>query len=267
MSYRIGVFMAATMVVAAGWAGVAQAQPRPEPLSTPNPIVTPTYPPTPTPSPPLTPSPTPSIVVCPPVLPLTASIDGVTQTSVTARYSMMLVGPPCGYVLPITMALFASQADAQQWRDPVARAVSGPERHGEITVDGLTPDTEYWIRFSDGDGRRDVYMVLGPARTLPASSCVAAAVVDADWSGGFVTTVTIRNTSTAPINGWRVSWQWPGDERIQLVWGGEAGSDGTSVTVRNVSYNGTVEPGRTAAFGLVVATSGPPVLVTPLCLA
>ena len=243
MLHRLGALLAATTITLAGWAGAAQAQ-----------VVTPSPAPTPT-------------VACPPVLPLTGSVAGTTQTSVTVRYSMMLVGPPCGYVLPVTVTLFASLADAQQWRDPVAAAVSGPERYGDVTLDGLVPDTEYWFRFSDGEGRRDVYTVGGPARTLPVAGCVASAVVDAAWAGGFVGTVTVRNIGNEPIDGWRVSWQWPGDERIQAVWGGEAASDGASVVVRNVDYNGTVAPDGTATFGLLVATSRSGVVVTPACSA
>jgi len=165
------------------------------------------------------------------------------------------------------VTLFASRTDAQQWRDPVAANVSGPEPNGDVTIDGLTPDTEYWFRFTDADGRRDTYVLGGPARTLPVTGCVASSVVDASWVGGFIATVAVRNIGAESIDSWQVSWQWPGDERILSIWGGQAGGDGSAVEVRNVSYNGMVEPDGTTTFGLLVATSRAPAAISPDCTA
>ncbi|MFY1649479.1 hypothetical protein ACN27J_01100 [Solwaraspora sp. WMMB762] len=63
MLYRIGALLAASIVTVAGWAGPAQAEPWPATVSTP----------TATPA-------------CPPALPLTGLVAGVTQTSVTVSY-------------------------------------------------------------------------------------------------------------------------------------------------------------------------------------
>ncbi|MEK8104728.1 hypothetical protein NKG94_05160 [Micromonospora sp. M12] len=134
----------------AGTAGVAEARPSATP------------PPSATPTPTVTPSPSPTIT-CPPALPITGSVTGATTTSLTISYSIFF-RPPCGYDPPMTVSLFASRDDAQQWRAPVAVAVSGPERNGSVTIDRLTPDTEYWYRFSDVDGRRDPYWIAS-ART------------------------------------------------------------------------------------------------------
>ena len=125
------MFLAVTTVALAVWAG-RRGTTEPTPTATP------------------TPSPT---LTCPPVLPITANVAGITTTSVTISYSIFL-RPPCGYDPPMTVSLFASREDAQQWRTPVAVAVSGPERYGSVTVDRLTPDTEYWYRLTDVDGRR-----------------------------------------------------------------------------------------------------------------
>ncbi|WP_410816953.1 cellulose binding domain-containing protein [Micromonospora sp. 050-3] len=204
-----------------------------------------------------TPTPTPSpTLTCPPALPITASVASVTTTSVTISYSIFF-RPPCGYDPPMTITLFASREDAQQWRTPVAEAVSGPERSGTVTIGGLTPDTEYWYRFSDPDGKRDPYMIW-PARTASLTSCRATATIDARWGSGFVATVTVRNTGTLPLDRWRVSWRWSGDERVQAAWGGVAETAGADVTVTNASYNGTLALDGTTTFGLLVTTSAVP---------
>ncbi|MDG4766732.1 cellulose binding domain-containing protein [Solwaraspora sp. WMMD406] len=235
MPYRVGVLLAAVTIALTASAGAAAAQP----------------------TAPATTAPTPG-VTCPPALPITGRVTGATPTTLTVSYSMLLVGPPCGYVPPITVTLFASQADAQQWRDPVAEQVSGPDRHGDVTLAGLTPDTEYWFRFSDAEGRRDTYVVGGPAWTLPVATCTATATLDASWGTGFVATVTVRNAGVGAIEGWRVSWRWAGDERIQTAWNGVVTTDGAAVTVANAGYNGAVAAGGTASFGMVVSTNAAP---------
>lgn len=205
------------------------------------------------------PTPTPA---CPPVLPLSATASPVTATSVTISYAMFLT-PPCGYDPPVTVAVFPSRANAQQWLDPVTEVVSGPERSGQITVGGLTPDTEYWLRFSAG-GRRDPY--LSPSvRTAAVPVCAATVHIDSRWDGGYVTTFTVRNVGDQALDGWRVSWRWAGDERIQALWNAAAQGGTDEVTVGNTSYNATVAPGGSTTFGMVVAAGGAPGTITPAC--
>jgi chitodextrinase len=247
MSYRLGVSLAGAVLavgglVVAGGMGSAVASPGTL-LTTP------------------TPSPTPT-VACPPALPITGMVSAVTATSVTISYSMLL-SPPCGYDPPIIVTLFASRSDAQQWLDPVAEAVSGPERNGTVTIDGLTPDTTYWYRFSASD-TRDPYLI-SPVQTAPLSSCAATFVIDNRWSGGFAATVSVRNTGTEALDGWRVSWRWPGDQRIGALWNGVAESSGADVTVRNASYNASLAAGGATSFGMLVWGGTAPGGITLTC--
>ncbi|MEV4845995.1 cellulose binding domain-containing protein [Micromonospora matsumotoense] len=235
MLRTFGVVLATTTLTLAGWAGTltgAQAQPAPAATPTPGPTYT-----------------------CPPALPVSGQFLSATTTSITIRYSMIL-SPPCGYDPPITVVLFASREDATVWRNPVASAVSGPERYGDLTVAGLTPDSEYWFRFSAGD-KHDPYVISGPVRTLAVSSaaCQATVTIDNRWTGGYAATVSVRNTSQQTLNGWQVTWRWSGDERISALWNGVASTSGADVTVRNASYNGTLTPGGSTTFGMLVWTS------------
>ncbi|MFI6234769.1 cellulose binding domain-containing protein [Micromonospora sp. NPDC050784] len=237
------MFLAVTTMALAAWTGTTTAAEA-----------------TPTPTPSATPTPTPT---CPPAIPISASVAGATTTSLTISY-VIFFRPPCGYDPPMTVSLFTSREDAQQWRAPVAEGVSGPERNGSVTIDGLTPGTEYWYRFTDVEGRRDPY-VIASARTASLTSCRATATVDAHWGSGFVATVTVRNTGSLPLDRWRVSWRWSGDERIQTVWGGAAEMAGADVTVRNASYNGTLTLDGATTFGLLVASSAVPEGLTLTC--
>lgn len=241
----IRMFLAVTTIALGVWAGTTSAAEA-----------------TPTPTPSLTPTPSPTMV-CPPALPITAIVTGATTTSLTISYSIFF-RPPCGYDPPMTIRLFASREDAQLWEAPLAEAVSGPERSGAVTIGRLTPDTEYWYRFSDADGRRDPY-AISSARTLPLTACRATATIDARWGNGFVATVTVRNAGTEPLDRWRASWRWSGDERVQTVWGGVVETAGVDVTVRNAPYNGMLAPGAATTFGLLVASSAVPDGLTMAC--
>ncbi|WFE31913.1 cellulose binding domain-containing protein [Micromonospora sp. WMMD975] len=210
-----------------------------------------------------TPTPGPTLT-CPPALPVSGRVSGATTTSLTITYSLILF-PPCGYDPPMVVTLFASREDATERRNPVAEAVSGPERFGDVTIDGLTPDTDYWFRFSDTHGTQDPYLIGGPGRTLSTSTCAASATIDNQWYGGFIATVTVRNTGTEPMHDWLVKWRWSGDERIQTIWGGVAEVTGQNVVVHNASWNGTLAPGASTTFGLMVAVSGWSGGFTPVC--
>lgn len=246
MAYRFSVVLAGAAVALIGWSVGAMDGAEAAPLTPPA-----TASPTPTPPP-----------TCPPVLPITGAVSAVTATSVTISYAIFL-SPPCGYDPPVTVTLFASREDAQQLLNPVAEAVSGPERHGPVTIDGLTPDTTYWFRFS-ADGGPDPY-VLGSVRTAPVPVCTATAVIDHGWNGGFLATVTVRNVGSETLDGWRVSWRWPGAERILSAWNAVVEGGGADVTARNASYNGTLAPGNATTFGMLVAGIAPPGGIAPTC--
>ncbi|MCO8276260.1 cellulose binding domain-containing protein [Actinoplanes sp. TRM 88003] len=205
------------------------------------------------------PTPTPT---CPPALPLSGSVAAATTESLTISY-WILFTPPCGYNPPVTVTLFDSSEDARQWIDPVAEAVSGPERNGAITVAGLTAGTQYWYRFS-ADGKRDPYLI-GSGRTAAAQACAATVTIGSAWTGGFVATVSVRNTGSEPLAGWHVSWRWAGDERIESVWNGVAQSGADGVTISNASWNGALPVGGSTTFGLLAASGAPPVALTPTC--
>jgi cellulase/cellobiase CelA1 len=61
--------------------------------------------------------------------------------------------------------------------------------------------------------------------------------------------VTITNTGNAPINGWTLTWSFANGQTITQLWNGSYTQSGSSVSVTNVSYNGTIAPGGTTNFG------------------
>jgi len=113
-----------------------------------------------------------------------------------------------------------------------------------------------------------------PATTTPTtppttpstgpSTCTATYQVVNSWQDGFQTTVTVTNPTTAPITGWTVSWTTPSGQSITQLWNGALSTSGSTVTVRNASWNGTIAPGAGTTFGFTGAGPSTPT-PTPAC--
>ncbi|WP_329174469.1 glycoside hydrolase family 3 N-terminal domain-containing protein [Streptomyces sp. NBC_01477] len=104
-----------------------------------------------------------------------------------------------------------------------------------------------------------------PPTTPPASGgCTARLTVTNSWSGGFQADVTVANTGTSALGGWRVGWSAP-TATITSLWNGTLAQSGAAVTVTNAPYNGAVSPGASVSFGFTAnGTPGSPV---PVCTA
>ncbi len=89
-----------------------------------------------------------------------------------------------------------------------------------------------------------------PSSSVPAGAgCTAAFTISSSWQGGFQATVTVTAGSMV-TRGWRVAWTLGSGQSINQVWNGALTTSGTAVTVSNVSWNGALEPGNHAEFGL-----------------
>lgn len=74
-------------------------------------------------------------------------------------------------------------------------------------------------------------------------------VVSNQWNNGFTAAIRISNTSTSPINGWTVSWQYTDGSLVTSGW--NSTMSGTNpYTATNLNWNGTIPPGQTVEFGI-----------------
>jgi len=89
-----------------------------------------------------------------------------------------------------------------------------------------------------------------PSPTTPAAGCTARYRTVGSWSGGFQGEVTVTAGATA-TNGWTVRWTLSGGQTITQLWSGTLTTNGSTVTVRNASYNGTVPASGSTAFGFL----------------
>ncbi|MGO9062767.1 MAG: cellulase family glycosylhydrolase [Candidatus Binataceae bacterium] len=93
-----------------------------------------------------------------------------------------------------------------------------------------------------------------PARTATPSPAPTAVTglhcrvvykLDSDWGNGFEAEVAVTNTGAAPINGWKISWTWPGNQQMTQSWNATYVQSGNSVILTNMSYNPTIAAGAT----------------------
>ena len=71
----------------------------------------------------------------------------------------------------------------------------------------------------------------------------------AQWGGGFTANVTITNNGTSAINGWTVTWSFPGDQKVTNAWNATVSQSGAGVSATNMNYNASIPPGGNVQFG------------------
>jgi len=81
-----------------------------------------------------------------------------------------------------------------------------------------------------------------------SSSCKVS-YTKSEWQGGLTGNVTIANTGSTAINGWKLGFTFPGDTKVTNAWNASVTQNVTSVTATNVSYNGTIPAGGNTSFG------------------
>lgn len=80
-------------------------------------------------------------------------------------------------------------------------------------------------------------------------------VVTNQWNNGFTAAIRITNTGTSPINGWNVSWQYSGGDRLTSNW--NANYSGTNpYSASNLSWNANIQPNQTVEIGFQGSKGG-----------
>jgi glucuronoarabinoxylan endo-1,4-beta-xylanase len=124
-------------------------------------------------------------------------------------------------------------------------------------------------RVTGGSGPSPSASATATRTSAPPSSptngigCTATYTVTNSWSGGFQADITVTNNMSTTTNGWSVGWALPSGQTISQIWNGTLNVGGSSVTVRNATWNGSIAAAANTSFGLIgTGPSGPiPTLV------
>ncbi|MGW0821975.1 cellulase family glycosylhydrolase [Streptomyces sp. NPDC002845] len=122
------------------------------------------------------------------------------------------------------------------------------------TVSGLTADTAYtfavYARDAAGNrSPRSATVDVTTDGTTPGTGCSVAYRVVNEWQGGFQGEITIRNTGTATLNGWALSFAFADGQTITNMWGGTPIQTGGTVSVTPASYTSTIPAAGSVAVG------------------
>ncbi|MGW0804771.1 cellulose binding domain-containing protein [Nonomuraea sp. NPDC002799] len=104
-----------------------------------------------------------------------------------------------------------------------------------------------------------------PTVTPPPGGCTATFKNAGQWQGGFQGEVTVKNTGSAAMSAWSAAWTFANGQQITQIWGGTLSATGSAVTVKNVSWNGSLAPGATATFGFLASWTGANTAPAPTC--
>ncbi|NYI06398.1 PQQ-dependent sugar dehydrogenase [Allostreptomyces psammosilenae] len=130
---------------------------------------------------------------------------------------------------------------------PIQVTAFGTDADGELYVVNDLPGGLHRVSFES---------------TAPAPTCAVNYRVASQWGTGFTASVTVTNTGTEPIDGWRLAWTFPADQRVTSAWDAAITQQGATATATNLGWNGRLAPGASTTFGFL-ATGGGPANPTP----
>jgi poly(3-hydroxybutyrate) depolymerase len=80
-------------------------------------------------------------------------------------------------------------------------------------------------------------------------TCHVTYTKNSEWPGGFTAQVVIANTGTTAINGWSLTFTFPGDQHVTSNFNGGFAQAGENATLTNASYNATIAAGSSITDG------------------
>ena len=107
-----------------------------------------------------------------------------------------------------------------------------------------------------------------PVPTTPGGTgtCTAAYAVLTQWNNGFQGEVKVTAGSRA-ISSWTVNWTYANGQTVGSAWNATITASGSSVTARNVSYNGNLGPNGSTTFGFLGTWNGSNAVPSVTCTA
>jgi hypothetical protein len=140
-----------------------------------------------------------------------------------------------------------------------------------FTVGNLNPGSRYTVNILARDTAGAVSWASPPLTITtgsPARSDCSVRLSEAtNWASGYVRSIDVTNTGTAPVTGWTLTFSWPtGLQRMTSGWNGTWTQDAATVTVTNSEGNRTIAPNATANVGFVAEYTGPNIPPTAFTL-
>jgi GH43 family beta-xylosidase len=90
-----------------------------------------------------------------------------------------------------------------------------------------------------------------PTPSAGTRTCAATYKLVNSWSGGYQGEVNVANNGSTTLGGWTVTMNLASGQTISQVWGGSHSTSGSTVTVRNAPWNGSLAPSTSTTYGFI----------------
>ncbi|MFE5207779.1 cellulose binding domain-containing protein [Streptomyces sp. NPDC056600] len=94
-----------------------------------------------------------------------------------------------------------------------------------------------------------------PPPTNPSGSCKVTNTATS-WPGGYTSNITVTNTGSTAINGWKVGFTLPSGQTVTNAWNATVSPNSGAVTATNTSSNAQIAAGASQSFGFQGTYSG-----------
>ncbi|WP_327287826.1 cellulose-binding domain-containing protein [Streptomyces sp. NBC_01198] len=88
-----------------------------------------------------------------------------------------------------------------------------------------------------------------------SASCKVT-VTPQTWTGGYTANVTVANTGSDAVNGWKLGFTLPAGQTITGAWNATVSPTSGQVAATNLSYNAQIPPGGSQSFGFQGTDTG-----------
>ncbi|CAL9665641.1 hypothetical protein SUDANB176_07207 [Streptomyces sp. enrichment culture] len=76
------------------------------------------------------------------------------------------------------------------------------------------------------------------------------------WPGGFTANVTVKNTGSSAVDGWKLAFTLPSGQRVTHAWNASVTPSSGAVTASGLDNNARIAPGGSQSFGFQGTYSG-----------
>jgi len=90
--------------------------------------------------------------------------------------------------------------------------------------------------------------LAAPSASAAVTACQVTYTVQNDWGAGFTANVHIANLGD-PVNGWTLTFAFPGNQQITNGWSATWTQSAHSVSAASLSWNGSLGTGGTTDIG------------------
>jgi len=170
-----------------------------------------------------------------------ANLVATATSSSQINLTWGAVTPPANCSVTYTVHRSTTANFAPSASTVVASGLTSPSNAST----GLATATTYFfvVLAVDAAGSSAVTRASATTQGAGTGTCHIGFTITNSWNTGFQAALSIQNTGTVPLNGWTLTWTFPGGQTVASLWNGAASQSGAAVTVTNLGYNANIAAG------------------------